>query len=145
MDIKDLKGIYRFLKTTDIVELELEDSRGKVKIKRAGAGADVLAAGAPVFVPAIEAAAAAPAKEEKNTNIKTITSPMVGTFYRSPSPEAPPFVEIGAMVKFGQAVCIIEAMKIMNEVESEVAGKIISVLVEDGQPVEYGEPLFHVE
>ena len=139
MDIKDLKSIYRFLKTTDIVELELEDSRGKVKIKRAGA--DTFIARPPVLAATPEA----PAKEEKSTNIKTITSPMVGTFYRSPSPEAPPFVEIGAMVKFGQAVCIIEAMKIMNEVESEVAGKIISVLVEDGQPVEYGEPLFHVE
>ena len=141
MDIKDLKGIYRFLKTTDIVELELEDSRGKVKIKRAGASGDTLIA----RHPGLAATPASEAKEEKNTNIKTITSPMVGTFYRSPSPEAPPFVEIGAMVKFGQAVCIIEAMKIMNEVESEVAGKIISVLVEDGQPVEYGEPLFHVE
>ncbi|HZX36077.1 MAG TPA: acetyl-CoA carboxylase biotin carboxyl carrier protein [Thermodesulfobacteriota bacterium] len=139
MDIKDLKSIYKFLKTTDIVELELEDSRGKVKIKRAGA--DALIARPPVLAATPEA----PAKEEKNTNIKTITSPMVGTFYRSPSPEAQPFVEIGSMVKFGQAVCIIEAMKIMNEVESEVAGKIISILVEDGQPVEYGEPLFHVE
>mgnify|MGYP001577556567 CR=1 FL=1 len=144
MDIKYLKGIYKFLKTTDIVELELEDSRGKVKIKRAGAAGEV-SARPPVFAPALEAAPAPPAKEEKKSNVRTVTSPMVGTFYRSPSPEAPPFVEIGSTVKSGQVVCIIEAMKIMNEVDSEVGGKIISVLVEDGQPVEYGEPLFHVE
>ena len=142
MDIKDLKGIYKFLKTTDIVELELEDSRGKVKVRRAGAKADVLP---PLFVQAPAAVPAPPAKGTMRPNVKTITSPMVGTFYRSPSPEAPPFVETGSTVKSGQVVCIIEAMKIMNEVESEVAGKIISILVEDGQPVEYGEPLFHVE
>src|SRR3990172_4621823 len=143
VDIKDLKSIYKFLKTTDIVELELEDSRGKVKIKRVGA--DILTGRPLVSGTAREAVPAASAKEEKNTNVKTITSPMAGTFYRSPAPETQPFVEIGSVVTSGQAVCIIEAMKIMNEVESEVAGKIISVLVEDGQPVEYGEPLFHVE
>ncbi|MFZ3072141.1 MAG: acetyl-CoA carboxylase biotin carboxyl carrier protein [Thermodesulfobacteriota bacterium] len=141
MDIKDLKNIYKFLKTTDIVELELEDSRGKVKIKRLGASGEIIEARPHVFA----VAPAPPAKEEKKSNVKTITSPMVGTFYRSPSPETPPFAEIGSVVKPGQVVCIIEAMKIMNEVESEAGGKIISVLVEDGQPVEYGEPLFHVE
>ncbi|MEK7772880.1 MAG: acetyl-CoA carboxylase biotin carboxyl carrier protein, partial [Deltaproteobacteria bacterium] len=78
-------------------------------------------------------------------NIKVLTSPMVGTFYRSPSPEAPPFVEVGSVVKSAQTLCIIEAMKLMNEVESEAGGKVVAILVENGQPVEYGEPLFHVE
>ncbi len=87
-------------------------------------------------------------KEEepkKAENIKIITSPMVGTFYRAPSPEAPPFVELGSIVKSSQTMCIIEAMKLLNEVESDFNGKVISILVENGQPVEYGEPLFHIE
>ena len=95
--------------------------------------------------PAKVAAAEAPVVEKKSENIKVMTSPMVGTFYRAASPEAQPFVEVGTTIKSGQALCIIEAMKLMNEVESEFSGKIVSILVENGQPVEYGEPLFHVE
>ena len=78
-------------------------------------------------------------------NLKTITSPMVGTFYRSPSPDAPHFVEVDNVVNKGQVLCIIEAMKLMNEIESEYDGRIISILVESGHPVEYGEPLFVIE
>jgi acetyl-CoA carboxylase biotin carboxyl carrier protein len=145
MDIKDIKVIYKFLKETDIVELELEGEGGKLRLKRGG----LVAVEEPRAVAAAPAAATEVKKEEPAAapagNVKIVTSPMVGTFYRSPSPEAPPFVEMGSIIKSGQTLCIIEAMKLMNEVESEYGGKIVSILVENGQPVEYGEPLFHIE
>ncbi|MBI5586731.1 MAG: acetyl-CoA carboxylase biotin carboxyl carrier protein [Deltaproteobacteria bacterium] len=150
MDIKDIKAIYKFLRETDIVEFEVEGADGKLRLKRG------TAAGA-LQQPVFEAPSPAPApgsaqeikKEEaekvKAENIKVVTSPMVGTFYRSPSPEASSFVELGSIVKSGQTLCIIEAMKLMNEVECEFNGKVVQILVDNGQPVEYGEPLFHVE
>ncbi|MBI5599518.1 MAG: acetyl-CoA carboxylase biotin carboxyl carrier protein [Deltaproteobacteria bacterium] len=143
MDIKDIKALYRFLKTTDIVEFELEDSRGKVKMRLLQA-----AEGAPetrALPKPSEGGKKEETREELKSNLKTITSPMVGTFYRSSAPEAESFVEAGSEVKTGQVVCIIEAMKIMNEVESEYTGRVVAVLVENGQPVEYGEPLFNIE
>ncbi|OGQ59667.1 MAG: acetyl-CoA carboxylase, biotin carboxyl carrier protein [Deltaproteobacteria bacterium RIFCSPLOWO2_02_FULL_53_8] len=149
MDIKDIKALYKFLRDTDIIEIEVEEDKGKVRIKRgcvASATKEEVAYAAPVSVSApskdVRAVEAPPAKPD---NFMVVTSPMVGTFYRAASPEAPPFVEMGGIVKSGQAVCIIEAMKLMNEVESEYTGRIVSILVENGQPVEYGEPLFHVE
>src|SRR5574340_1788406 len=142
MDIKDIRAIYKFLKETDIVELELEGENGRIRLKRGGFAAEEPRAEGP-------APAAKEVKKEEPPapagNVKIVTSPMVGTFYRSPSPEAQPFVEMGSIVKSGQTLCIIEAMKLMNEVESEYGGKIVSILVENGQPVEYGEPLFHIE
>ena len=89
--------------------------------------------------------AAAPAEPVVKLNVEYIKAPMVGTFYRSPAPDAAPFVELGQVVKVGQSVCIIEAMKLMNEIESEFEGKIVEILVENGQPVEYGQALFAVE
>lgn len=149
MDIKDIKTIYKFLRDTDIVEFELEGKEGRVKIKRGSVSqaSDAFAAlqQSEPAGPAKVAAAEAPVVEKKSENIKVMTSPMVGTFYRAASPEASAFVEVGTTIKSGQALCIIEAMKLMNEVESEFSGKIVSILVENGQPVEYGEPLFHVE
>ena len=148
MDIKDIKTIYKFLKETDIVEFELESKSGKVRLKRAGAGFPVQEMQAFRPMPALASApeaAVVDAPKAHPENVKIITSPMVGTFYRSPSPEAAPFVELGSIVKNSQAMCIIEAMKLLNEVESEFNGKVISILVENGQPVEYGEPLFHIE
>lgn len=145
MDIKDIKTIYKFLRDTDIVEFELEGKEGKVRIKRGS----VAPVAGQEFVPVSEQVRAAvkeePVVEKKSENVRIVTSPMVGTFYRAASPEASAFVDIGTVVKSGQALCIIEAMKLMNEVESEFSGKIVSILVENGQPVEYGEPLFHVE
>jgi acetyl-CoA carboxylase biotin carboxyl carrier protein len=105
------------------------------------APAPAMPAHAPVAAPAAGAPAAA-AAEKPGT---LITSPFVGTFYRSPSPDAPPFVEVGQSVRKGQALCIVEAMKLMNEIESEVSGKVVEILVENGQPVEFGEPLFRIE
>lgn len=98
------------------------------------------AASAPAATPAAEAKSAAP-----KAGTKQITSPFVGTFYRAPSPEADPYVREGQMIKRGDTLCIIEAMKLMNEIEAEVSGKIVSILVENGQPVEFGEPLFEIE
>lgn len=141
MDLKEIKAIWRFLKTTDIVEFELEGSNGKVRIKR-GTQLPLVTEG--VETPPIKERME---KEEgvKEGGLKTITSPMVGTFYRAPSPDSQPFVEEGAIVKKGQVICIIEAMKLMNEIESEFDGRIVSILVENGQPVEYGEQLFVIE
>lgn len=154
MDIKEIKALYKFLKNTDIVELEVERDGGRVKMVRPGgvSGGAVVTTSA---VPAAMSAQAAPstATEQPSSkeaavddeNVKTISSPMVGTFYRSPSPEAPSFVEMGTVVKKGQTLCILEAMKLMNEVDCDYNGKVVDILVEDGQPVEYGEPLFKVE
>ncbi|HBG45451.1 MAG TPA: acetyl-CoA carboxylase biotin carboxyl carrier protein [Deltaproteobacteria bacterium] len=146
MDIKDIKAIYKFLRETDIVEFELEGPEGKVRLKRGNAYAVQEAIAAPAAAPE-EAKSVEAAKNEKARpdNIKVVTSPMVGTFYRSPAPDAAPFIETGSVVRKAQALCIIEAMKLMNEIESEYNGKVVSILVENGQPVEYGEPLFHIE
>ncbi|MBI5682991.1 MAG: acetyl-CoA carboxylase biotin carboxyl carrier protein [Deltaproteobacteria bacterium] len=149
MDLKKIKDIYRFIKDTDIVEFELEGSDGKVRIKRGCQSTGAVQS--PVPSPPLpvmsldkekEPENKIPLKEERH---KTITSPMVGTFYRSPSPDAQSFVEVDSNVKKGQVLCIIEAMKLMNEIESEYDGRIISILVENGHPVEYGEPLFIIE
>jgi acetyl-CoA carboxylase biotin carboxyl carrier protein len=149
MDIKDIKAIYKFFRGTDLEEIEVEEAGSKVRMKRAGLARRQVEVvydapdEAPSAAEAPKEAKAAPAAV--NENVKTVNSPMVGTFYRAPSPDAQPFVEVGSVIKPGQAVCIIEAMKLMNEVESELGGKILSVLVENGQPVEYGEPLFTIE
>lgn len=146
MDLKNIKAIYKFLKETDIVEIDVEGPDGKLRMKRGGVVHEVILENA--SRPAKAAGAPEPKKDsaiEKPDNIKIVTSPMVGTFYRSPSPDAPVFADIGSLVKTGQTVCIIEAMKLMNEVECEYSGKVVSILVENGQPVEYGEPLFHIE
>lgn len=151
MDIKDIKAIYKFLRETDIVEIEIEGEQGKLKLKRGNVAIEPLRV-EPAYappLPKVETAPGAipeqPKAEAKQDNIKVLTSPMVGTFYRAASPEAQSFVEMGSIVKSGQALCIIEAMKLMNEVESEYNGKVVAILVENGQPVEYGEPLFHIE
>ncbi len=149
MNIKDIKSLYRFIKGTDIVELEIEGPDGKFRLKRAEQGGGVLAPSpAPVVMqaaPALEAPGGVSEAGKMPDNVKLVTSPMVGTFYSAPSPEVDPFVEIGATISAGQPLCIIEAMKLMNEVESELSGKVIEILVDNGQPVEYGEPLFMVD
>ncbi len=145
MDIKDIKMIYKFLKGTDIVELELEDTRGKLRLKRVCDDTNLLQSPKNRVAPPVEVAPVEVKEAPPRDNIKIVTSPMVGTFYRAASPDTPVFVESGSAVRAGQIVCIIEAMKLMNEIETEFSGKIVSILVENGQPVEYGEPLFHIE
>ncbi len=144
-----LRRLIRLVQRTGIGELEIQSGDRTVRIAaHAGGAVSVgLPAHAAVAAPAPEAKAApaspkAPAPAE---NLAAITSPMVGTFYRAPAPDADPYVETGDTVEMGQTVCIIEAMKLMNEIESEVKGRIVKILVENAQPVEFGQKLFLVE
>lgn len=141
MELDDLKELIELLKETDITELQLEKDGTKVRIKR-----EKILSSMEIPVQKFGALQDKVTREtEEETRVITVTSPIVGTFYRAPSPEAAPFVEIGSRVKKGQVLCIIEAMKLMNEIESEVDGIVIKILVDNGQPVEYGEPLFLIE
>ncbi|HAK89824.1 MAG: acetyl-CoA carboxylase, biotin carboxyl carrier protein [Nitrospirae bacterium GWC2_46_6] len=143
MEFENLKELMGLLKDTDITELQVEKEGVKVKIKREKFfGRFEIQKPVVHEKEAIKEEAAEPEAEDK---LVTITSPIVGTFYRAASPEAEPFVNVGARVKKGQVICIIEAMKLMNEIESEADGVIARILVENGHPVEYGEPLFLVE
>jgi acetyl-CoA carboxylase biotin carboxyl carrier protein len=144
MNIKEIKEIVDLLKEANIRELELEKPSGKLKIKMNVAPTQPTTFAEPT-APVEEKSPVQEAKKEENEHLKTITSPMVGTFYSAPSPDAEPFVEENATIKKGDVLCIIEAMKIMNEVEAEFDCKVMSLLVENAQPVEYGEPLFLVE
>jgi acetyl-CoA carboxylase biotin carboxyl carrier protein len=155
MDLRKLKTLIDLVSESNVSELEITEADGKVRIVKAGAQPVVYAqpmpapAAATVAAPAAAApapAAAAPAPAEAPAETgHVVKSPMVGTFYRASSPGAKAFAEVGDQVKAGQPVCIIEAMKIMNEIESDVDGTITKILVENGQPVEYGQPLFIVE
>lgn len=149
MNLNEIKELLRMLDETDVTELHLESAGVKVSIKKgAQAGPAVIPAGEdkPAAQPSPGAAKAEkPVHDEAGENLIPIVAPMVGTFYRTPSPEAAPFVEAGQMVTQGQTVCIIEAMKLMNEIEAEISGRIVEILVENGQPVEYGQTLFLLE
>jgi len=140
------------MKRSELTEFAVEDEGFKLKIRRGGSGLPVVSQGAistspfPVSVDTPHQAVAAPAAAEKEeTDVTYIKSPMVGTFYASASPESGPFAEIGTKVTESAVVCIIEAMKIMNEIQAESKGTIVEILVENGQPVEYGQPLFKLK
>lgn len=156
MDVKDLKVLVKIITETDITEFEMENADEKIVIKRGTAGQVIQVAApagmAPMAMPMMaaqpSAAAAAPAVaaaapvEEAG---ETINSPIVGTFYRKASPETPPFVEVGAVVEAGQTVCLVEAMKLFNEIEADFKCRIVEILKNDASPVEFGEPLFKIE
>jgi acetyl-CoA carboxylase biotin carboxyl carrier protein len=158
MNQKELKELIEFLIEKDIAEFELERGDVKVKIKRAAeapvvmpearyvavppAGVAASLAGA-VSSPVSIAAVAAPTPEPEET-LHIVRSPIVGTFYEAPSPGAPPFIKVGDMLEVGQVLCIVEAMKLMNEIECDVAGELVKKLVANGQPIEYGQELFAV-
>jgi len=150
MDLRKLKKLIDLVEESGIAELEITEGEEKVKIVRGGSGGREVvvlsppAQGAgPPAVQAAAALAAAPVPEDKAPSLEShiVKAPMVGTFYRSGSPGAKPFVEVGDAVKAGQPICIIEAMKLMNEIEADKDGVIKAIMVENGQPVEYGEPL----
>jgi len=154
MEIKDLKMLVKMITDTDITEFEMENAEEKIVIKRGPEKEYVqFAAAAPAAIaappatssaaPSVPAAPAEPAVADDK--YETINSPIVGSFYRKPSPEADPFVDVGSVVEVGQAVCLVEAMKMFNEIEAEFKCKIIEILKEDAAPVEFGEPLFKVE
>jgi acetyl-CoA carboxylase biotin carboxyl carrier protein len=141
MELEDLKELIEYLKETDITEISIEKDGIKVKIKR-----EKILSPMDISVQKLGSLHEKVTGEtEEETRVITVTSPIVGTFFRAPSPEADPFVETGSKVKKGQVLCIVEAMKLMNEIESEVDGDVIKILVDNGQPVEYGEPLFLIE
>lgn len=163
MNQKELKELIEFLIEKDIAEFELERGDVKVRIRRSGADsgepryiavppAQPAAAATPPAAPAAHSAPASPtaappaatAESEEESGLHIIRSPIVGTFYEAASPGAPPFVKVGDKVALGQVLCIIEAMKLMNEIESDYAGELIKTFVTNAQPVEYGQPLFTI-
>lgn len=157
MSTQDIQQLIDFISKSGLDEVKIETSELKINVKRSAAPA-VIAAPAPAMLPAAAPVATAapqpaaapvatpaPAAEAPATNHVTIKSPMIGTFYRSANPESPMFAEVGDEIKPGKVVCIIEAMKLFNEIEAEISGRIVKVLVENATPVEYDQPLFIVE
>lgn len=152
MEIKDLKALVKIITDTDITEFEMENAEEKILIKRGPDkeyvqfAAPTAMATAPAQAPATPAVTSPSSEPVAVTdNYETINSPIVGSFYRKPSPEADNFTDVGAVVEAGQTVCLVEAMKLFNEIEAEFKCKIIEVLKDDAAPVEFGEPLFKVE
>jgi acetyl-CoA carboxylase biotin carboxyl carrier protein len=159
MNLKELKELIEFLEEKNIAEFELERGDVKVRIKRAGEHTVVHTHGDPRYyavpaapppapevgmAPAIPAAPVPAAKPAAQENLHMVKSPIVGTYYEAPSPGAPPFVKPGDTVEVGQVLCIVEAMKLLNEIECDVAGEIVKNLAENGQPIEYGQELFAI-
>ena len=152
MDIKDLRTLIKIVTTTDISEFEWEQGEERIVIRRGqfvAAAPSVAAAPVVMAAPAVSAGAqpvpAAAAVETVDDGYETVESPIVGTFYRAPSPDSENYVEVGSVVEKGQTLCIIEAMKLMNEVEADFKCRIVKILKENAEPVEYGDPLFLVE
>jgi acetyl-CoA carboxylase biotin carboxyl carrier protein len=153
MEIGEIRKLVELMEEKGLMELEVEDRKGKIRLVRE----NHRAVSAPVFAPAAGAAllpaqTPVPAEaggvreeERQEEGGQAVTSPMVGTFYRAPSPEAEPYVDVGDVVNQGDVLCIIEAMKMMNEIEAEFRGRIVKVFMESGQPVEYEQPLFLIE
>jgi acetyl-CoA carboxylase biotin carboxyl carrier protein len=166
LDLKELKEILQILEEKEITEFELEEEGMKLRIRKGPATSNHAGPGAvpPVGAPVAPIGASAPpaalpaagtrapepgapvaaAADDAEAGLTVVKSPIVGTFYRTPDPNSPPFVSVGDHIRVGQVLCIIEAMKLMNEIEAEVAGEVVRVHHESGQPVQYGEPLFSI-
>ncbi|MEO0141760.1 MAG: acetyl-CoA carboxylase biotin carboxyl carrier protein [candidate division WOR-3 bacterium] len=155
MKISDIEKLIKILENSKISTIEITDFWGR-KIKISKVMKDQQEVAAATFKPTLEITRGAeeepeqkvtkePVKKEPSKNLVSIRSPIVGTFYRAPAPDAPPYVEVGDIVKPGQVVCIVEAMKLMNEIESDVSGRIVQILVKNEEPVEYNQELFLVE
>jgi len=150
-----IKALIKLVEESNINELEVSSWGRKVSIRKRISGGDGYGPANPGSNPAppppkpsavdLELTTESPKEPEKKINLVEIKSPMVGTFYQAPAPDARPYVDVGEDIKPGQVVCIIEAMKLMNEIESEIAGKIVEILVENGKPVQFGQPLYLVE
>ncbi len=150
IDLKKLRALLRALADGDVREFEFEDEQTRFRLTRgpqADATMSPLVVTAPAMAPAAAPAAApeeAAAEKIEDSNLVTVTSPFVGTFYRAPSPDAPPFVELGCAVREAQTLCIVEAMKLMNEIEADCSGTVKEILAENGKPVEFGQALFRI-
>ncbi len=154
MDLKQIKGILSLMESSNITEFEIEEKDLKLRIKRGNDSEPVIAAApvvaaapapAPVVAPEASANAAPESTIKEEAGVTLVKSPMVGTFYRAPSPDSPNFVEAGKKVTKGGVLCIIEAMKVMNEIKAEATGTVTEILVENGENVEYGQPLFKIK
>lgn len=159
MDIKEIQSLIKFVAKSGATEVKLEMDDFKITIRTGSEGGETTyiqqvpvgapavsqPVAAPAAAPAAEAPAAAPAQDNADDKYITVKSPIIGTFYRKPSPDKAPFVEVGTDIKQGDVLCVIEAMKLFNEIESEVSGKIVKVLVDDSSPVEFDQPLFLVD
>jgi acetyl-CoA carboxylase biotin carboxyl carrier protein len=152
LDLKQIKQIIDLMKRSELTEFAVEEEGFKLKIRRGLNGNPVAASNGGPVAPTVELAGSpasnppfAPGADKEEPGIAYIKAPMVGTFYRSPSPESPPFAEINTKVEENSVICIIEAMKIMNEIQAEAKGTVVEVLVENGQPVEYGQRLFKIK
>ena len=153
MDLKVIKQVVELMKRSEISEFEIEEEGFKLRLSRKNSETQIIhaapAAAAPAVHATLQASSSTPAESAKppteDANVSVIKSPMVGTFYAASSPESPPFAKIGDKVTTASIVCIIEAMKVMNEIHAETAGAITEVLVENGDTVEYGQPLFKVK
>jgi acetyl-CoA carboxylase biotin carboxyl carrier protein len=148
MNIKEIKEMLNLMNENSLVELEIEKDGTRIRLKKATAPSENYSG--PIMIERSktvlsEVSQAGPSVKEKASNTLEIKAPMVGTFYRSPSPEAPPYVEVGQIIEAGQVVCIIEAMKLMNEIKSEVKGKLVEILVENTEPVEFGQSMLIIE
>lgn len=143
MEMKQIRSIIDLMSRNQLTEFELEKEDFRIRIAKGGSGSQAVMAGAPA--PVLQPSAPAPAETPAAAEGTIIPSPMVGTFYRSPSPDSSPFVEVGTDIGADTTVCIIEAMKVMNEIKAEVSGKILEILAENGKPVEFGQPLFRVK
>ena len=147
MNVKELKEMIALMNENGLTEIEIEREGQRIRLKKGFSGTPEVTQERILVQPPQASAAAVSEKgpEAAKSNLIEIKAPMVGTFYRAPAPDAPPFVEKGDMIEAGQVICIIEAMKLMNEIKSEVKGKIVDILVESAQPVEFGHVLFLIE
>ncbi len=146
-ELKKLRRLIELMKEHDLSEVDLKQADQRVRVRRGG---EVLPASAPFVVSAPRAAAAVPAEtpaavSEESSRLQVVKSPMVGTFYVASSPESPPFVKVGDRIGAEQTVCIIEAMKVFNEIPSGISGQVVAILVENGAPVEFGQPLVKID
>ena len=148
MNIKEIKEMVNLMNENGLMELEIEKDGMRIRLKKTALGQEAF--NGPIVVErdsSVDSAARQSHEAPKETVIKSveIKSPMVGTFYRAPSPEAPAYIEVGQNVEPGQVICIIEAMKLMNEIKAEIKGKILEVLVDNAEPIEFGQPMFLIE
>ncbi len=148
MNIKEIKEMINLMNENSLIELEIEKDGTSIRLKKGGSGFESYHG--PVVIEREKAMLPAAREsgepiQQKPSNTLEIKAPMVGTFYRAPSPEAPPYVEVGQIIEAGQVVCIIEAMKLMNEIKSEVKGKLLEILVDNTEPVEFGQSMFSIE
>jgi len=153
-DVRKIRRLVELMNEHDLSEMDLRQGDMRIQLRRGGASGTVIthvapAAAPPPSPPPAEAhrapAVAAAEAASKDENVALITSPMIGTFYAAPDPDSEPYVKVGDVVNAESAVCIVEAMKVFNEIQAEVSGKIVAVLVENGEPVEFGQPLFKVD